>query len=106
VKKALNDEIYHTERYPLPSTVLNRMDKKKEQEQQEKWETSTTKMKEHKSHHKRNTKTKTMTRREQAVISCLSTGYSYPFCSGGQRTHPEIPLLGSKSNHRSHSVAF
>jgi ubiquitin-protein ligase len=54
---------------------------------------STTTMKEYKPHHKMNTNTKTMTRREQVVISRLRTGYTRatysavmdkepsPFCS-------------------------
>jgi hypothetical protein len=53
------------------------MDKKKhEQKQQEKWENSTTTMKGRKAHHIMNTNTKTMTRREQVVISRLRTGYT------------------------------
>jgi hypothetical protein len=47
---------------------------KHEQEQQEKWENSTTTLKERKPHHIMNTNTKTMTRREQFVISRLRTG--------------------------------
>jgi hypothetical protein len=62
------------------------MDKNKyEQKQQEKWANSTAAMKERKPHHKMNTNTKTMTRR-----------------SDGQRTQPGMPLLHSKSIHRSH----
>jgi hypothetical protein len=49
---------------------------KYEQEQQEKWENSTTTMKERKPHYIMNTNTKTMTRREQVVISRLRTEYT------------------------------
>jgi hypothetical protein len=46
-----------------------RIKKKYAQEQQEKWEKLATTMKERKPHHKMNTNTKSMTRREQVVIS-------------------------------------
>jgi hypothetical protein len=52
------------------------IEEKQEQEQQEKWENSITTMKERKSHHIMNTNTKTMSRREQVVISWLHTGYT------------------------------
>jgi hypothetical protein len=53
-----------------------KLKEKHEQKQQEKWENSTTAMKERKPHHIMNTDTKTMTRREQVVISRLRTGYT------------------------------
>jgi hypothetical protein len=74
-KEALNEETHHTETYP-PQDLIAWIKEKHEQEQQENWENLTTTMKERKPHHIMNTNTKTMTRREQIVISRLRTGYT------------------------------
>jgi hypothetical protein len=52
-------------------------------------------MKEPKPHHKMNINTKTMTRREQVVISRLRTGYT-------RATHSAV--MDSKSHHRPHAI--
>jgi hypothetical protein len=68
---------------------------KHEQEQQKKWENSTTNMKERKPHHIMNTNTKTMTRREQVVISRLRTGYTRATDSAvmDKEPSPECPFF-------------
>jgi hypothetical protein len=71
-KKALNEETHDTETYP-PQDLIARIKEKHEQEQQKKWVNSTTTMKKRKPHHMMKKKTKTMTRREQVVISRLRT---------------------------------
>jgi hypothetical protein len=75
-KEALNEETHHTETYP-PQDLIAWIKEKHEQKQQEKWKNSTTTKKERKPHHIMNTNTKTMTRREQVVVSRLSTGPGY-----------------------------
>jgi hypothetical protein len=74
-KEALNEEIHHTETYHPPG--LDNMDKRKTRTRTtRKWENSITAMKECKPDHITNTNTKTMTRREQVVISRLRTDYT------------------------------
>jgi hypothetical protein len=81
---------------------------KHEQEQQEKWENSTTTIKERKKHHIINTNTKTMTIREQVVISRLRTVYTRATHStvDGEITQPGMPFLRSKSHHTPYSMTL
>jgi hypothetical protein len=73
VKEALNEETHHTEKYPSQDL----MDKRKTRTRTtRKWENSPRTMKKRKPHHIMNTNTKTMTRREQVVMSRLRTGYT------------------------------
>jgi hypothetical protein len=101
-KEALNEEIHHTETYPTKDLIKWRK-KKNEQDQLEKWENSTTTMKEHKPHHIMNTNTKTMTRREQVVISRVRTGYTRVTHSAlmDKEPSPECPFcaVNLTSNH-------
>jgi hypothetical protein len=92
-KEALNEETHHTETYP-PQHLIAWIKEKHEQEQQEKRENSTTTMKERKIHHIMNKNTKTMTRREQVVISRLRTGYTRPTHSTmmDKEPSPECPF--------------
>jgi hypothetical protein len=80
---------------------------KHEQEQQEKWENLTTTIKERKKHHIMNTNTKTMTIREQVVISRLRTGYTRAIHSTVMaNTPPGMLLMRSKSHHTSYSMTL
>jgi hypothetical protein len=92
-KEARNEETHPTKTYPSQDLIAW-IKEKHEQEQQENWENSTTTMKERKPHHIMNTKTKTMTRREQVVISRLRTGYTRATHSAvmDKEPSPECPF--------------
>jgi hypothetical protein len=92
VIEALNEGTHHTETYP-PHDLIAWIKEKHEQEQQEKWENSTTTMKERKPHHTMNTNTKTMTRREQVVISRLRSGYTRATHSAVMDKEPKMERI-------------
>jgi hypothetical protein len=96
-KEALNEETHHTETYPLQDLIA--WIKEKHEQQQQKWENSTTTMKERKPND------------DQTRAGCHKplTHWIYQshlFCSDGQRTQAEMPLLRIKSQHRPHSMAL
>jgi hypothetical protein len=106
-KEGLNEEIHHIETYP--PTGLDKIDKRKTR-------TRTTRKMGKLDHNHEGAQTTPPNEHKHQNDDQTRAGCHKPlthwiyqsnqFCSNGQRTHPGMPLLRSKSHHRSHPMAM